>query len=493
MLTASAFSLLIAALCHPGFAQDKDWRLQDPVVITSEAPPESARLAFLWMAPVRICWAGDLAYLACLRGIKHSPVVDIWKENPDGTWSRTLSIEKANFPNVTAIGKNLGVISSFGENARSGYGNSIRFFLVADGKVKSSMDIATPDAASDRLTVSGVQVSGDRVSVFLLREKRGQAENTLIYVRSDDGGETWIEPREMGSTTMHEDSSRLGGYQWSSDHLGRFVSQRDGQLLFYRTEDGGDSWASEQIRLSDDLGDATRRVPLGSMTLDDHVGLVYLAVSPSDRAKGAYYFTSSDDEARTWKSGVAVTDFLKMDDPSLFINVAAAKDRIAVSYIETEGKWTKGEMKCRLAISEDRGKTWTHAPLESYYMGVAIFSTLAASPAKDRILFSTSICMDAQENKTNYVVVQEYSGRSLRPEKMTPDVKKELDALIARLSDDSFEVREAATQKIATYGRIAKDVLLDASKSTNDPEVRARIGSVLKSVFPECIRLDGKR
>ena len=297
----------------------------------------------------------------------------------------------------------------------------------------------------------------------------------------------------MGETTMHEDNSRLGSYQWSADHLGRFVVERGGQILFYRSRDAGRSWEKEAITLRDDLDEGAVRMPLGSVQFKGGQGIVYLGMPKSQRGQGKYYFTKSVDQVKTWAAGVAVTAMLKVDDPSMFVQLAALEERVALSYIEVKGRWTQGEIECRLVTSEDGGAKWTPVPLEKFYRGVAIFSALAADPSGNRILFSTSICMDARQDKRNYLTVQEFSTRALASRQVPiADERREIDALIQRLGDDEWKSREEATQRLAAIGRVARDALLRAAESDN-PEVKMRAKTIIKRIFPECLRFDVKR
>jgi hypothetical protein len=325
-------------------------------------------------------------------------------------------------------------------------------------------------------------------------EKQGE-KNRLLYVRSVDGGNTWKEPQSMGETTMHEDSSRLGSFQWSSDHLGRFVVERDGKILFCRSRNAGRTWESDQIVLQDDLGKGAKRLPVGSVQFEGGQGLVYLGLTDGnvERGFGKYYFSKSVDQAKTWSKGLAVTDKLKVDDPSAFVQLAASGTCIALSYIEVKGRWTRGEIECRLMLSEDGGGKWIPVPLEKFYRGIAILSALAADDAVNRILFSTSICMDAKQNKRNYLTVQEFSTRTL-PGSRTPtaEERREIAALIRQLNDEAFGVREKATRRLAAMGRAAKDALFRAVKESEDPEVRNRAQHLISRLFPECLRLDDR-
>ncbi len=480
----------LAALCalvvSSALADEGEWRLQDPIVVYSEQPPKEAD-SFLWMAPIGVCPTGQGPVLGCLRGIKVKPALDLWLEQPDRSWRRLATIEHTNFPTLFALGGDVGVVSSMGEDVSSGSANTIEFFRIRpDGQVTGPIRVAAP--AGGRLTVGSVLASGETISCFVLQEGH---ENKLLLVRSDDGGTTWKEPREMGKTTMHEDNSHIQGLQWSAEHLGRFVFERDGQLSFWRTRDAGTTWATETVAFADDLGPKAKRMALGAAQTDGVDSLVYVGFSPDARDRGRYFLTRSTDQGKTWAKGVALTDTLPLDDPSMYVQLAGAGKRVAFSFIEVKGSWTKGEMAVRLLLSQDAGVTWKEVPLEQSYAGVAIFGSLWADPKGDRILFSTSICPDVEAETRNYLTVQEFSARPLPSSKAISDEdRKLLDELIGKLGASDFETREEASRRLAAFGRRAKDALLEATKS-QDAEVASRAQEVLRALFPACLRIGG--
>jgi hypothetical protein len=262
------------------------------------------------------------------------------------------------------------------------------------------------------------------------------------------------------------------------------------RLLFYRTTDGGETWAAETVTFDGIVGPI---LPLASLEFEGGVGVVVLAgVRYPDRGgRGRYLFLSSDDEARTWKAPVAITDLLPMDDPSTFIQIAATGSRLAVTYIESTGNWIQGQMKCRLVLSDDGGRTWDHLPLEDFYRGTALLSALHADPTSPRILFSTGICFVPQGGSRNYLTVQEISTRLLpgtRP--ATPEEEAEIARLIESLGVVEWEGRDAATRRLATLGRVARAALQEAAASSDDREVRSRAEALLDEIFSPCLRLD---
>lgn len=468
-------------------AKEPEWKLQDPIVITSADPPSEGRRNFLYIAPMKFCWGQDKPILVSLKGPKtENSSLEFWQEQQDRSWKKLTSLEKVGFPYIFDLGKDIGVIASVGKDADGGYGNAINFYRISQGKEQFFCEIAKPPSAQNRLTVCNYQVFGETISVFMLSETQGEKKNQLLFAQSGDGGKTWSKVQKIAETTMSDDYCRLPAFRWTKDHLGQFVFERDGKIIFYRTKDGGKSWKAEESNLSADIKEDGKKIPLGSVVMKDMIGVVYLVDS---NGVGRYYFTQSNDEAQTWSKSVLITPELKSEDPSLFVQLASAGDRIAFSYIEVTGSWTAGEMKSKLVISEDHGKTWTNCHLDDFYKGVALFSALSGSPKGDRILFATAICINPENNPKNFLAVQEYSAQPLKTE-LTAEEKKKVDSLIADLGNDDWQTRDVATQKLATYGMNAKKILLETAKNTKDPEVQMRVNQILKTIFPECIKIN---
>jgi tetratricopeptide (TPR) repeat protein len=69
-----------------------------------------------------------------------------------------------------------------------------------------------------------------------------------------------------------------------------------------------------------------------------------------------------------------------------------------------------------------------------------------------------------------------------------PPTAKEIDAAVQRLGDDSFTIRERATEELWQMGEVAEPALRAALKGT-DPEIRVRAGAVLDrfkvGIFPD--------
>jgi WD40 repeat protein len=71
-----------------------------------------------------------------------------------------------------------------------------------------------------------------------------------------------------------------------------------------------------------------------------------------------------------------------------------------------------------------------------------------------------------------------------RLQRVEPVTLKQLDQLIVDLDDDSFDVRERASQRLAELGEVARGVLRRAAEKQASPEVKRRVADLLT-------RLDG--
>lgn len=395
--------LPIAFLALASLASAQDWEVQEPVELVKVPAPPQARNS-LHTFPIGVVWLKSVPYLAVTMGMKTDRVrVVLWRGGK--SWERVGPEHTGlNFPTTVALPEHVGILASAGKDTRGGYGNHITCVrLKTDGTSAGEVTVATPKKATDRLTISGALVSGDLVSVFLLQERRGQPKNELLFVRSRDGGASFGEPVSMGPTTMHEDVSRLGCLQWSAKDLARFVAGREGGIRLYRSADGGTSWKQEAVKLTDDLG-ATRRVPLKTVQGEGWAGIVYLAAS--EGSKGRYLFSRSTDRGATWAKGVPISKEVKLSDPSTFVQLAATGNRLAFSFLEVFGSWTKGEFSSRLYLSGDGGKVWTDAGGVKLH-GFSLFNALSPAPKGDRFLYATATWLGEPDDMSNLLRVHE--------------------------------------------------------------------------------------
>ena len=60
--------------------------------------------------------------------------------------------------------------------------------------------------------------------------------------------------------------------------------------------------------------------------------------------------------------------------------------------------------------------------------------------------------------------------------------RTEIGKLIRALGDDDWRVRESASEELAEYGFLAKSLLIDALRVTNDAEVKRRLEQLIDSV-----------
>ncbi len=67
---------------------------------------------------------------------------------------------------------------------------------------------------------------------------------------------------------------------------------------------------------------------------------------------------------------------------------------------------------------------------------------------------------------------------------ITPEQTRELVSHVRDLGDESFDIREAASKKIASYGRFGEPALREAIRATSDPEIKARAQALLERMTP---------
>jgi hypothetical protein len=390
------------------------------------------------------------------------------------------------FPALVAVPGGLGLVSSTGDDARGGYGNVITFFRVTGGDVSTGIEIANPGPRENRLTVSHVHAAGSRITVYLLLEIRGTPENVLLCVRSADAGATWTKPVTMGVTKMHEDSSRVGGFEWSADHFGRFDSPSDGAMRFCRTRDGGKTWAFDDVSPPDDLGDGARRVALETVSGGDRDYVVYLGSKAESRRTGALYLAWTPDQGKSWAGGFAVTGEWPVSELSTFVQCVVTGGRFALVHLAGDEE----SFEHRMWQSPDRGYTWATVPLERCYQGFGVFGVLGVAPAGDRILFAKALCADPRKAPKNFVTVQEFSPREAASAEPTDEQRKQIAKLIAALTTTEGDAaRLEARQALAPHGRHAKAMLAAAIEGAPDGVRRGLLADAFAVLFPGCVRL----
>jgi hypothetical protein len=492
-IRAAVFTAMLAVLPSSLLAQGQErndaraeatreeWRLQHPIVVTSEEM--GPRVRFLNLFPMGIVWLDNEPVAAVVKDPKVSPVLMFWKEHKDRSWAPYAEIPGIRFPRVFSIqGKAIGAVGSAGEDVTGGYGNAIHFVRIQNWKTGRPHVLSPSSEDGTRVTVSTVEVSGDTIFVFLLREARGNPRNDLLFAMSQDGGLSWSDTKKIGDTTMHEDSSHVRALCFSNRHVARFVCEQEGVFL-YRTRDAGKTWKKEPFTVQDDLA-ATRRLPLGRIISRDGPGVVYLAHNPQDQREGKYFYTRSSDQGKSWSKGVPITKNMKLDDPSTYVQVACVGTRIAFSYMESVGNWSEGEIENHIVVSQDNGKTWAQEPLNKYYNGVMLFSALSGAPDGSRLIYNTAIRAKKDGASRCYLVVQEYSGR-MAAEEATAVIKR----FVADLGHKEHKVRQAASERLATLGASARKELLKAAEN-EDPEVALRARALIELLFPECLKLE---
>ncbi|MGE3804887.1 MAG: sigma-70 family RNA polymerase sigma factor [Gemmataceae bacterium] len=468
------------------------WQFQSPLVLETMVPPPGAR-PFSAMAPVGFCWCAGRPVLAVVKGAKaDDPICELWTEGKDGIWNKFRTLEHTRIASLpVAVGDFVGVFSSVGEDNRGSYNCALHFTAVPLGNARIESREIYPAPTNGRATISGASVWDNTIQVFILVEEKGQiGKNQVFLVRSRDQGKTWEQPLKVSDTTMHEDNSRLPVLQWAADGFGRFLFERDGSVTFLHTSDDGKNWINNPVQLADDEGPKTRRMPLSAARIGKEIALAYLAVDPEkDRTKGRYYLTRSADR-KTWSKGTNFAEQPKMDDPAVFASMAVAGERVAFTFIATLGRWTSGEVESRMVLSEDGGRTWQRVPLERYYKGLALLSTLTASPAGDRLIYSSAVLADLKQDATSYLVVQEFAPKEPPASKLTAAQQKDVETLIGQLASEDFATREAATQKLSAYGAAAKKELVAARQAASDLEAKTRLQRILDRLFPAPLRIE---
>jgi hypothetical protein len=200
--------------------------------------------------------------------------------------------------------------------------------------------------------------SAKKMILLAAWHKRIEAPRTgdkhVYFTRSTDGGQTWKPPsilnRAVGafSPTMAVDGKGAIYVVWKDERNGL------SDLYFNRSNDYGETWLPEDIRLSP--GTPGNGVSSSQVLLCQPGGRVYLAYSHMpDGSVASLYFRSSSDYGTTWTENIRVNDnvSLHMDFPSMAVQ---PDGRIALSWVFVGDR---GFSSLYLDTSADDGRTWS--------------------------------------------------------------------------------------------------------------------------------------
>lgn len=367
------------------------WTSGEPTVLL-ECPADAPGKRLIWHLPMPITWLNGVPMVPVISGLKTDATTFHLFAPTGGEWEEALTIEGFNLPKLVALSNGtLGIVGHNSKDPSGAYGASL-FYYTYDPEtgVSEPWVLATPWNERDRITMVGLQELPDQqlVGIILLEPSKG-AHNSLLEVRSADGGKTWSEPVERMRTTMTEDTaSAMGLVSLGDAGLGVFNQEGNGRVeMLVASPDGGE-WQARQLSLADGLPDTVGRIPLKVVADGPNLALGYLAMG-ADGVDGAggdsvgtYHLARSTDAGTTWTPGKPIASNDKVNDLSIFFDLSASGNRLIASYPDTGGaKWTKGEFRTVWTASDDGGDTWFDLPGTN---DGALLGTTSLAPSGNR-------------------------------------------------------------------------------------------------------------
>jgi hypothetical protein len=199
---------------------------------------------------------------------------------------------------------------------------------------------------------SEIAVSGDQVHVIWEQHNPSNGDDYLVYIKSNDNGETWESMQNISDTDyvrVHPDidSADQNVHVVWEDYRGSEISR-----IYYRNStDGGVIWNPEK-RISSPLG--RRSVAPHVFVNDTNIHIIWIDLRNSDKE---IYYRRSLDGGITFDNGQGLDEDRRLTfSPADMggINIAGEGSKIsAVWYDERNGDWDIYWM-----ISKDNGYTW---------------------------------------------------------------------------------------------------------------------------------------
>jgi hypothetical protein len=203
--------------------------------------------------------------------------------------------------------------------------------------------------------------SNDTLHMIWLEEDESQSSwnpydgdyKQILYKKSEDGGDTWIGETQIVSNTGRMQQIGLDMAIGRDDAIHVAYSKYSPSEIYYRNStDYGVSWSSSKLIGSD--RDCARPVVIGA----DRVGHVYIAFHAWDDT-GDIQYTRSDDNGDTWSSP---TSLLGGNGWAVFCYfVTSDSGLVAITYCDNYGvgsdPWSDPR-EVYIMISHDNGLIW---------------------------------------------------------------------------------------------------------------------------------------
>ena len=204
------------------------------------------------------------------------------------------------------------------------------------------------------------------VRYFRLADKTQPGHAILLHNRSDDGGKTWTEPKQVDfghsytgsfNTVTELDNGRIIlALSYTTEYLEE-RAERDFQIVTVHTDDSGETWqiGSDDITVppGEFIGHPGALEPVMIQLKDQRVWMIIRT------QQGRFFQSFSSDYGETW-SNSSPTDFKAPNAPGGIIRLHDGRLVFCWNDLSKYPELTGNQRQyLHVAISSDDGKTWS--------------------------------------------------------------------------------------------------------------------------------------
>jgi len=281
----------------------------------------------------------------------------------------------------------------------------------------------------------------------------------IQFFRSDDGGKTWPEPREIGRTGDNQMIHHNPAFLSVPGALWMFFVDESRRIQCRRSVDRGETWTAHEgpgVPTASGAPSILRAAAIGKT--------VHLVCQTDQRH--VLHFSSADD-GRAWSPGtlllIEASDGFGPDSRTI---LGAAGGRLLVSGIY--GKAPR--------LSDDGGRTWTELDAFEGIRGTPTL-TPACLGENGSVSFAPQVNLD---NRV-FFLFREWIEEP-RVSALDAAGRRAAESSIAHLSDDDIQARDQALRGLVALGAPALPTLRQAAARAEDPERKARLREAIRRI-----------
>lgn len=378
--------------------------------------------------PVCLAVAEKPALTLIAAGIRHGDsgmLVSVSRDR-GASWTPMKNVSKHQALGGLVTGGAVHFCAHFGMRGGGGSLGALEYLRVSPAGKELKRVKLMPGKENQRYL--GARLLGDGKNLVALSThdpSLGNAPMNTFALHSADGGKSWSKP------VFIEKGIRLGDLAdfppcafMNGKTAGWFyvAPQRRGDAVegpgkippvtLAISRDAGATWKRQLVPAFKGESDLklTRVIPLACAASDKHVYLALAAISGKrpGKTKITYYLARSDDLGKTWQEAKPVSPALVPEDPSTYVTLAVSKERVAFGYTEVVGRWTQGQMRAHVSLSENGGTTWFDLHAFDAVEGFSMMPQLAFNEGTGDLHVAAAVTPKGQ--RTTVVLVRTYGS-----------------------------------------------------------------------------------